>query len=34
MAAFGHAARGWGTGPSRDLHALLAQSFGDIQTLG
>jgi hypothetical protein len=34
MAAFGHAAREWRTGPSRDLHALLVQSFGDIQTLG
>jgi hypothetical protein len=34
MAAFGHAAREWRTSPSRDLRALLAQSFDDVHTLG
>jgi hypothetical protein len=33
MAAFGHATREWGTNPSGDLRALLAQSFDDLRIL-
>jgi hypothetical protein len=33
MAAFGHAAREWRTSPSRDLRALLAQSFDEVHTV-